>query len=564
MQIKRLFFWSMIILVSSRVTGQDMNFDLRKSAVQRAYEIFGQYADNSDFKDEGGRFSQRKADAFIKLFTQDALVYDGINKTDSINYKLYKTGQKKVGTYIQDLKTNFPSGINFDIIKATAYFDDLPSKHMVLFACSAILNGTDVNGRTFNNIDSVMITVSYDSSYKVAGISKIERTGGQLICSSCKKETKTIGKKPEPAVVADNARAIGGCVNDDDCDGVINALDECPDIPGDLPNGCPSGYKMGVAIQFDIMGGGNADFYSAPSLSKLSPAYSNLSNASINNTSTGIGGSFAADLLVDLQFGIKRNYGITFGLMYTYRSSTYSVGSFTADYEAYDQENSPFKRILTTNNFKENISQNNISIPLLFKVLSSNLSKSKLGYFFELGPVITIYANSTSKISSSNNFEGIYDYSSGNVSSYASTPTSNQLVLTRAALTAHGSTNVGSDFNTLYNSGYNVGLDYAVNGSKAPSVNLGAGIGGMIRGGLTYKLSSSLKFIAGLQINYIYTLHSAEAYAPVVAANAFKNSGGVTYESFINGMGAVSALNFGINLGFIYSFTSKKKVSKAN
>ena len=260
----------------------------------------------------------------------------------------------------------------------------------------------------------------------------------------------------------------------------------------------------------------------------------------------------------DVLFGKNKNMGLSTGVLLAQNFSKSKLpDEFKIEYLAHDKEHAEFRRILTAKNVEEKLSITNVSIPILFKFSTPTSETKKTGFDIEFGPLVSVYSKAKSKMSAAINYEAIYTASINNGLGYSATTSNSDWLLTEEAVTKHFSSNgqyesVSDYFDKHYARGYFVGLDKKADGDGG-SIKYKLGFGGLLRTGLSYRISKSVFFKFGISAAIISNKHtpSDNTFKPIDAADDFEKEG-VKFSSFLNTTKSSLTTQFGINLGIQY------------
>jgi hypothetical protein len=577
------------IVTLQQLNAQDITWQQRKSATEKVYALFSSYSALSGLKDvEKGEITDSSTVKFSSLFASDAQVYDDINDTDTTD-AVYTNTNKPLAQYLRDVRSRFPKGLISKIGKASISLDQL-SKKEASIVFERTVSATTPWGWSYQTKDTLKMKIAISNDYSAASIASITHVGGQLTCSNCITKPVLAAKKDEPKPVAskkeepktvvikdDNPKPVAvkkveepktvvikdepkttatavTCPNDEDCDGVPDFADKCPKVKGSASNnGCPETKSggVGVEIALNVGFGGGSNNSGKIDLSNTKYDASGTVGSSTSKVAFKPGAGITADLNINLMFGEKRSVGIATGILYNANFALLTLPDYKVEYQARDREGASFRRILTARDIKEKISYTNLSIPVLFKYRTPVSSSKKIGFFLDLGPVISIVSSAKSKAESTNDFEAVYTTSGGTLG-YSNTESSTDWLVTKAMVTKHFNTggqysSVNDYFDKQYNKGYYVGLDKTSSGS-AGKVKYNIGGGGMLRTGLLCRLSEPVSLTVGVQCLILSNGHKqADSYKPIVAADDFKQS--LSYNSFLNSGGSGLNVQYGLTLG---------------
>jgi hypothetical protein len=184
----------------------------------------------------------------------------------------------------------------------------------------------------------------------------------------------------------------------------------------------------------------------------------------------------------------------------------------------------------------------------LFKYQSS--VDKKVGFNIEVGPVVSLLAAAASNVSTSLNFDAVYDL-----------PNGNSLLLTQNYINGHltsGNT-VANQMQTDYSHGLYVGSAYHSSGSGG-TVAYNIGVGGLLRLGGVYRISHHASLLFGIYAVLIDNAHTASSYfTPVGAQTNFESTTNpIQYQSFLRGLSSALTTQIGVNLGIQVRFGKKK------
>ncbi|MES2621477.1 MAG: outer membrane beta-barrel protein [Bacteroidota bacterium] len=259
-----------------------------------------------------------------------------------------------------------------------------------------------------------------------------------------------------------------------------------------------------------------------------------------------IGAGLTGSFEINLMFGKKRNVGFSAGAMIISGFNSFNLDSFGLQYKATDKEGRNFKRILRAYEWKERVTYTNISIPVLLKF--RHQGKKKVGFFADIGPVVSLLSNAKSRIETVVDFEAIYSTQGGSPHFSEQTESTDWLI-TREMIKQHISSGNPNDyFAQQYNRGYYVGLDKPKTG-KAPTIDYKIGFGGLLRVGMIYNVTPLFSITLGGQCLIISSgRKTTDSYKPLEVADDFEKEGDVN--SMLNSTGSLLKAQYGINLGF--------------
>ncbi len=202
------------------------------------------------------------------------------------------------------------------------------------------------------------------------------------------------------------------------------------------------------------------------------------------------GMSYGFDAQLGYFFGHSNHFGVGAGFMYLYQQGDVAMSNpYHAEYQATDYEGNVYRQVVTSNQtIQEKLSITNMNIPIVLKY-KTRFSK-RLGFTADAGALINLQLRNSYTTNASFDYEAIYQYTSGTdtknglptVYDNSPTPSANDVFYTKAeylALHNNNSQYVQQYFNTLRNTGYNVGLGVKPN-SNSGSVSYAAGSVGLL------------------------------------------------------------------------------------
>ena len=222
----------------------------KRTAATKVYELFAKYSELSSLKELGGVITDSSLSRFANLFTPDAKIHDDLNDADATDYQL-TTADKSLEDYLKDNKENYPKGLSSKVTKASISFKGLAQKEVkIIYERSANASTVTPPSKIYKSQDTLLMTIKIGEGYNSAKISSIALVSGHLSgppstpkCkddNDCDGVTNSLDKCPDIKGIATNGGCpFNICPNDDDCDGVLNAADKCPKEKGTLDNsGC--------------------------------------------------------------------------------------------------------------------------------------------------------------------------------------------------------------------------------------------------------------------------------------------------------------------------------------
>lgn len=344
------------------------------------------------------------------MFTVDAEIFDDINasfneKKDVSNYEL-KT--KTRNSFIEDLVDEFPKGLIINNKKLNINYSNF-DKGEITAVVERNVQGTNSQKFTFYNEDTLLLKISI---------------------------------QPDKSVKISNVKMIGSnikCLNDDDIDGVINELDECPKEKGVIAlKGCPDRDNDGIPDRKDDcpdFSGPASNGGCPPSTFAYQFVFSAGAGYQINNNiikaqegtigynglekssssvlpeieHSGTDGSIVINANIAYYFGkskANRNKGISIGFTATNYTGAYDIKNVKYVFTGQYADNGSYKRIITLKNGHEDLSFSILNFPIMMKYktkLSSKLA-AEIGAGISLVSFIT---NLKASSSATFDFEGI-------------------------------------------------------------------------------------------------------------------------------------------------------------
>jgi hypothetical protein len=474
------------------------------------------------------------------------------------------------------------------------------------------VNAPNYDGYKFSDQDTMVLRIFLSDDFSDAYILSVEHLGGQLKCQFCpsaaaaalaaadaataktdkkvdkkadadnppkpvetkKAEAKPVApEKPKPVEVKKPEKAR--CPDDDDCDGVPNLVDNCPEAAGPASNhGCPV-QTVAVGLSINVGGGAGVASMNSASPNNAYDPHGNYYTVSAPNAAQAkfnmnAGGGYSAGLDIDLLFGEKKNVGISIGLNVLQDFLTANVPNsnpFMVIYQVQsDGDGDPYTRILSASDFSEKLTFTHITLPILFKYQTS--PDKKIGFNIEVGPVVSLSSWATSQTSANLNFGAVYAINSPGTNpplTYAGTspPASGQgyWELTQSYIGNHlppGQT-VDQVLSSYYAEGRYVGSFNNYSGSRN-KVSYNIGYGGLLRLGGVYRFTQHVSLLFGVYADLLYDGHNENsAYQPITISDPKGDfQKGLTSQSFLNGIGGALTTQIGVNLGIQVRFGKKK------
>lgn len=603
--MRRRILFLLVTGLSASLQAQSPNSDQARKAAEAVDKLYAAYTAEANLKNISRGNSDKKIADFRALFAAGATIDDEINPSDTLKWNISTVSGRSVDDYLASVRANFRNGLIGTFNKANISYDGI-AQHTVKIVYERNVSATNSLGYRFTNLDTMVMSISLSGDFSTAAISSIARAGGRLQCIGCpdnnkkqaapapvanndivsngkpskpKNEEKQVEPKPEPkpkntdktasSKPAPSKKQNVRCPDDDDCDGVPNLLDRCPEEPGPASNhGCPlkePAVQVGLSI-FVGGGGGIEAVGSSPGTNYAGFQFASDAPSDQASYSSKAGGGFNAGMDLDLFFGKKKNIGLSLGVNIMQNFVNANVSNFVEYYTATDGNGDNFTRLLSAPSYNEKQTFTNVSIPILFKYQSS--PNKKLGFDLEVGPVLSCYSSASSNASATMNFEAIYgaDPTLGAVnapSGFNPWYGNSAWVITQQSVAQHlsGSNTVQSVFSSYYGSHRYVGLGYSYSGS-AGSVSYGFGGGGLLRLGGIYRIKKTVSLVFGAYALVSYNSHSVGAYQPFAIGNDFQNTSPV-FKSFLNGLGGSTTAQFGANLGIQVRFLKKNKTASS-
>jgi hypothetical protein len=308
------------------------------------------------------------------------------------------------------------------------------------------------------------------------------------------------------------------------------------------------GAGVGVELALNMCFGGTSNNSGNAEVSNF--GYDSQINRGISEDTVAysIGGGIALGFDINLLFGKRRNLGMSAGVLFISGFNSFNLENFQTEYKATDAEGRSFRRILSAPEWKEKVTYLSLSIPILFKYRYN--WKKKVGFYADLGPLVTVLSTAKSKINAKLDYEAVYAMDGG--PHYSEQSESSDWVITRAMAQQHISADgpyasANDYFAQLYTQGYYVGLDKAQS-AAAPAVQYKLGFGALLRAGLIYNVNPLFSISFGAQCALMSGgRKTSSPDKPVVASDNFETN--TRLNSILNSTGSLLKAQYGVNIG---------------
>lgn len=557
--MKKNFTIFLSLLLS--VTLQAQNFTNKDKALifSRVDSLLISYMEKSTLTEPGKtKLSDKVVQDFRKLFALEAMVFDDINASfvpDGKNYP-YKLTSKSRNDYIYGLVDDFEAGLMINNRRININYSNY-SNGIITAALERDISGINKTKKyILSTHDTLLITIGIQKDKSVK-ITKVEALGNPQV--KIKNDMDLDGVVDEIDACKTQAGKIDlqGCPDGDD-DGIADRNDDCPDIKGTKENGgCPAStfaYRYvltgGIGVQLNNM------IVRTPALNDL--AYSSLDKSNRSDAGEvvlpGVKPSVALNVNLAYYFGKKknnRNKGISIGFAATNFKSTFEMKNIKYEFKSNDGGNN-YRRIVTLDRAKEDLSFSMINIPLLFRFKEK--FNAKAGFELFAGPsFISFITNST--FNAVFDFEGIYQLNDQGVYDFnpVYNPQVTDLNITEGGIANYLSASQVIDgrgpeelFGLLNSEGYDFALNKEFKG-KDNKIQTHFGIALNVGADLFYHVTKNLAVKGGANL-VIAPLNSgnSDPYIMVDRSNGDYNS---IYKSKANSTYTALGFNLGIILG---------------
>ena len=194
----------------------------------------------------------------------------------------------------------------------------------------------------------------------------------------------------------------------------------------------------------------------------------------------------------------KPNFGLGIGLSFGQYKGVLKNDNFNVEYKAQDQWGGVYRQIIgSIGGINENVTINNMSIPILFSLKGQLKSKSKWGYNIEAGVVYHLnFGNTISSTTGTFNREAVYRLTGDGVPTfYDANPSysADSWLITQQQANSHlyGTQSVQQYFTTMQQNGFNVGLSEAPKNVASNFKFASGAIGFVFSPSITYEIQKA-------------------------------------------------------------------------
>lgn len=505
------------------------------------------------------------------IISPNATIFDDINP--EIKYdapKVYNLVERSRNEFLDGMD-KFPNGFAINV-KGLNLNYDIPNGK-VKVALSRFITGISSEGQNYSNLDTLLITLAIDNITKVSIISIEQISSGNNFKVTNDNDLDGFINELDDCPNQKGLQQYNGCA-DDDGDGVLNDDDACPKEKGDKANaGC-----LPTTFTYKFVFSGYAGYQynqislSFPEFKQVKGAYTNLeqtkqydqttdaySDGKVDESPYALSPCFGANIAYFFGKGNK-NQGLSLGVYYTQFNLLYNLSNAIYTYRDVDASGAYHHRTdILLPGSSERIKYNLFEFPVLYRY------KKKFNRFAAEvygGPAFMYIIPVSSNPQIKGTTYSYYDETGGNNLGYLGAYNTNSATggfTTNASNTMFGASANG--FNVLLDNTATAGY-YAFNDSAlvAKSATLKSLFGVALHAGvdLFWHFQSNKAFKIGLQVNYSFNLkNDAEE------ADGYKmfnyNDNKVEYNSFFNSKKDVQYSSYGINAGIIIGIKSKKK-----
>jgi len=259
------------------------------------------------------------------------------------------------------------------------------------------------------------------------------------------------------------------------------------------------------------------------------------------------GMSFGGDVQLAYFLGRKAHWGIGTGLVYLYQQGDMTLDNFNVQYQSIDNFGNIFRQWTTADQpVKEKLTITNVNIPLFLKY--KNRFTKHSGFTADAGLVYNVKLENAYNTNATFDYQAIYQYANEGgthtVYDYNTTPSPNDLLVTKAQIAAHsGPASIPSVLNQYRTQdGMNVGVNQpATNHTGSASFTQGT-LGFMIRPAYSYYLSD--KVAINLGVYYLYQPFANSVKPGYMLTNKIGD-----YNSVTNSVSNSVDQSYGISLG---------------